>query len=59
MTYQTFYCYLVEGAPQVLENKPDNFEELPFNAEVNSPNLEIAELTFKTKMRIKEWQTEN
>jgi hypothetical protein len=57
MTQKTFYCYIKQGEPKILASEPENFNELPGNHKINSPNLDIAELTFKANLKIKEWQT--
>ena len=56
MNQKTFYCYVNNGSPTILSSEPENFEELPNSRKINSPNSEIAEMTFKTNLKIKEWQ---
>lgn len=55
-TYQSFYCYLEHGEPVILENRPDNFEQLPCNYIARCPNYHIAEKAFKCNLKIEKWR---
>ncbi len=53
---QSYYCYLNQGNPVVVEKEPENFNQLPFNYATHCPNSEIAQMTYRTNLKIREWQ---
>jgi len=55
--YQTYYCHLKKGTPVIHDHKPENFEAFPSRYIVHCPNSKIAELTFKSNLRIEKWRS--
>jgi hypothetical protein len=51
-----YFCYLNQGSPVILETEPDGFSRLPFNCTTLSPNSEIAQLIYRTHLRIMRWR---
>lgn len=55
-TLKSYYCYLNEGNPVVVEKEPEDFHQLPCSFTTHSPNPEIARMTYRTNLKIREWQ---
>lgn len=53
---QSYYCYLDQGAPVVVEERPANFNQLPCNYTTHCPNSDIARMAYQTNLKIREWQ---
>ena len=56
-SYQPYYCYVDQGTPVVDENRPHNFDELPSSFVAYCPNSDIAEMTYKSALKIEEWRS--
>ena len=54
--YRPFYCYLNNGVPTILEDKPDNFSSLPYFYQTHCPNIEVAKLAYQTNLKIMQWR---
>ena len=57
--HQSYFCYLDQGTPVVLENKPSDFEDLPHHYVVCCPNPDIAERTLRCNLKIEKWRSES
>ncbi|MCP4749900.1 MAG: hypothetical protein GY866_03315 [Proteobacteria bacterium] len=55
--FKTYFCYLNQHRPVILEREPENFTRLPFRYVARCPNSEIAEMAYKTKLKLSAWQT--
>lgn len=55
--YHSFYCYLQAGNPVILEQEPQDFDELPYSYTTYCPNSEIAEMTYRTNLKIMNWRS--
>lgn len=55
--FQAYFCYLNQGNPVVLETKPENFSQLPYNFTTLCPNTEIARMAYRTNLRIMKWRS--
>ncbi len=57
--HKPFYCYLNKGTPIVLENKPEDFINLPYRYQTHCPNIEVAKMAYQTSLKIMQWRTED
>jgi hypothetical protein len=55
--YLFYYCFLKQGLPRILETKPSDFEKLRSCYVACCPNIEIAELTYRANLKIRQWQS--
>ncbi|MFH2129444.1 MAG: hypothetical protein ABIK68_03640 [bacterium] len=53
---QSYFCYLNQGDPVVVEKEPENFSQLPYNYTMHCPNSEIAQMAYRTNLKIMEWR---
>lgn len=57
LLHKPYYCYLEKGVPTILEDKPEDFANLPYPYQTHCPNLEIAKLAYQTNLRIMQWRS--
>lgn len=55
--HKPYYCYLDKGVPTILEDKPDDFSNLPYPYQTHCPNLEIAKMAYQTNLKIMQWRS--
>ena len=55
--YQSYYCYLNNGKPTVVESQPANFAQLPFHYTTQCPNSDVARLVYHAELKIMSWRT--
>ncbi len=54
--HRPYYCYISKGVPTVVEDRPDNFKDLPYFYQAQCPNIEIAKLAYQTNLKIMQWR---
>ena len=47
-----------KGMPIILESKPEDFGNLPYNYQTQCPNLQVAKMAYQTSLKIMQWRTE-
>ncbi|MBU2645487.1 hypothetical protein KKI24_12340 [bacterium] len=52
----SYFCYLNQGDPVVVEKEPENFRQLPYNYTMHCPTPEIAQMAYRTNLKIMEWR---
>ena len=50
--YHSFYCYLQDSRPVVVEKEPENFKDLPYPFTTYCPSNKVAEMTYQANLRI-------
>lgn len=56
-TLYPFYCHVdATGRPKVESARSKDFETLNFHKTLNAPNITIAELAYRTHLRLREYQ---
>lgn len=53
---QSYFCYLKQGDPVIVEKEPENFNQLPYCYTTHCPNPEIAGMAYRTNLKIMEWR---
>jgi len=53
-----YYCYVENRKSIIKENKPENFESLPFYKFLIAPNLTVARLIYETDLKLMKKQKE-
>jgi len=53
---QSYFCYLNQGDPVIVEKEPENFKHLPYSYTTHCPNPEIAGMAYRTNLKIMEWR---
>ena len=46
-----YYCYVSQGEPVIKEEKPENFESLPFWKFEMAPNITVAGMIYESDLR--------